>query len=122
MRTSLRISWLLKYSASSTILNSANAWLVGPSDLPTQTLHAYSPGKCSQSPFRTNHEHRRHPFCALADGTAYVSKEIPKNPGDREEVIRFKNPGGTVSFTDVIRGEITTGVDDLGDFIIARSF
>ena len=58
----------------------------------------------------------------VADGTAFVSKEIPKNPGDREEVIRFKNPGGTVSFTDVIRGEITTGVDDLGDFIIARSF
>src|SRR3990167_8176325 len=67
MRTSLRISWLLKYSASSTILNSANAWLLGPSDLPTQTLHAYSPGKCSRSPFRTNHEHRRPPFCALAD-------------------------------------------------------
>ncbi|MDP2665772.1 MAG: glutamate--tRNA ligase family protein, partial [bacterium] len=58
----------------------------------------------------------------VADGTAYVSKETPKNPGDREEVIRFKNPGGTVAFTDVIRGEITTDVTDLGDFIIARSF
>lgn len=58
----------------------------------------------------------------VADGTAYVSKEIPKNPGDREEVIRFKNPGGTISFTDIIRGKIATGVDDLGDFIIARSF
>ena len=58
----------------------------------------------------------------VADGTAYVSKETPINPGDREEVIRFKNPGGSVSFTDVIRGEITTDVTDLGDFIIARSF
>jgi glutamyl-tRNA synthetase len=57
----------------------------------------------------------------ITEGTAYISKEIPKNPTDREEVIRFKNPGGTVTFTDVIRGEITTDVSDLGDFIIARS-
>jgi glutamyl-tRNA synthetase len=53
---------------------------------------------------------------------AYVSKEEKKNENDREEVIRFRNPGGTVSFTDLIRGEITMNVDDLGDFIIARSF
>jgi glutamyl/glutaminyl-tRNA synthetase len=57
----------------------------------------------------------------IAADVAYLSKEEPKNPGDREEVVRFKNPGGTVSFTDVIRGEITTSVDDLGDFVIARS-
>ncbi len=57
----------------------------------------------------------------IADNTAYISKETPVQPGDREEVIRFRNPGGTVSFTDVIRGTITTDVTDLGDFIIARS-
>jgi glutamyl/glutaminyl-tRNA synthetase len=57
----------------------------------------------------------------IADNTAYVSKETPQAPGDREEVIRFRNPGGTVSFTDVIRGSIATDVADLGDFIIARS-
>ncbi|MCR4333807.1 MAG: glutamate--tRNA ligase [Patescibacteria group bacterium] len=57
----------------------------------------------------------------IADNTAYISKEVPQAPGDREEVIRFRNPGGTVSFTDVIRGEISTDVTDLGDFIIARS-
>jgi glutamyl/glutaminyl-tRNA synthetase len=57
----------------------------------------------------------------IADGTAYVSKETPQNPGDREEVIRFKNPGGAVTFTDVILGDITSVVDDLHDFIIARS-
>ena len=57
----------------------------------------------------------------IAEGVAYISKEIPKSPTDREEVIRFKNPNGTVTFTDVIRGEITTDVSDLGDFIIARS-
>lgn len=58
----------------------------------------------------------------VANGTAYVSKETPLAPGDREEVIRFKNSGGPVSFQDIIRGEITTDVTDLGDFIIARSF
>ncbi|MDP1689769.1 MAG: glutamate--tRNA ligase family protein [bacterium] len=57
----------------------------------------------------------------IADDTAYVSKETPQAPGDREEVIRFRNPGGAVTFTDVIRGDITTDVTDLGDFIIARS-
>jgi glutamyl/glutaminyl-tRNA synthetase len=57
----------------------------------------------------------------IAEGKAYVSKETPQAPGDREEVIRFKNPGGDVSFNDVIHGEITTNVDELKDFIIARS-
>jgi glutamyl-tRNA synthetase len=57
----------------------------------------------------------------IAEGTAYRSKETPQAPGDREEVIRFKNPGGTVTFTDVILGDITSSVDDLKDFIIARS-
>lgn len=58
----------------------------------------------------------------VAEDKAYVSKEVPQAPGDREEVIRFRNPGGAVTFTDVIRGGITTDVTDLGDFIIARSF
>lgn len=58
----------------------------------------------------------------VAKGTAYISKETPIAPGDREEVIRFKNHGGLVTFTDIIRGEITTDITDLGDFIIARSF
>ena len=57
----------------------------------------------------------------IKEGLAYISKETPQAPGDREEVIRFKNPGGAVAFTDVIRGEITTDVTDLGDFIVARS-
>jgi len=57
----------------------------------------------------------------IAAGTAYISQEVPKTPGERTEVIRFRNPGGTLTFTDVIRGEIITDVTDLGDFIIARS-
>ena len=58
----------------------------------------------------------------VAEDRAYVSKEAPKNPGDRTEVIRFRNPGGAVTFTDLIRGDITMDVSDLGDFVIARSF
>jgi len=57
----------------------------------------------------------------IAADAAYLSKETPKNPGDREEVVRFRNPGGAVTFTDVIHGEITMDVSDLGDFVIARS-
>ncbi len=57
----------------------------------------------------------------IADNLAYVSKETPKNQGDREEVIRFRNPGEAVSFVDMIRGEITMDTRDLGDFVIARS-
>lgn len=72
-----------------------------------------------QSEHRARHRHLLEKM--ITDGTAYVSKEKPEKPGDREEVIRFKNPGGAVAFTDVIRGEITTDVTDLGDFIIARS-
>jgi glutamyl/glutaminyl-tRNA synthetase len=57
----------------------------------------------------------------ISEGTAYVSKEAPKEPGGREEVIRFKNPGGVVTFADVIRGNISIDVDELHDFVIARS-
>lgn len=58
----------------------------------------------------------------VADNIAYVSKETPQAPGDREEVIRFRNPGIAVTFSDIVRGEITMDTSDLGDFVIARSF
>jgi len=57
----------------------------------------------------------------IEEGKAYVSKEETKKPGDRAEVIRFKNPGTAVTFVDAIRGSITTDTTDLGDFVIARS-
>jgi glutamyl-tRNA synthetase len=74
--------------------------------------------------FRQSEHQKRHRELLeklIAEGTAYVSKETPKAPGDREEVIRLKNPGGAVTFTDVVYGDITTNVDDLHDFVIARS-
>ena len=57
----------------------------------------------------------------IADGTAYISQETPTEEGQRSEVIRFKNPNIPITFTDVIRGEITIDTTDLGDFIIGRS-
>lgn len=56
----------------------------------------------------------------IANGTAYVSKEEPKEPGERAEVIRFKNPNGFVTFRDEIRGDISFNTTELGDFVIAK--
>ncbi|TAK58103.1 glutamate--tRNA ligase [Patescibacteria group bacterium] len=56
------------------------------------------------------------------EGKAFVSKETPKEPGGRTEVIRFKNPNKKVTFHDLIRGDITFDTTELGDFIIAKSF
>ncbi|HQU07794.1 MAG: hypothetical protein B7X04_00925 [Parcubacteria group bacterium 21-54-25] len=55
-------------------------------------------------------------------GAAYVSQETPKTPDARAEVIRFKNPGGVISFADVVRGAVSMDVSDLGDFVIAKGF
>ncbi len=51
-------------------------------------------------------------------GQAYISKETE---GERAEVIRFKNPNKKITFTDIIRGDVTMDTTDLEDFIIARS-
>jgi len=56
----------------------------------------------------------------IDDGYAYLSKEIPQKEGQKEEVIRFKNPNKKISFDDLILGEITVDTTDLGDFVIAR--
>jgi len=50
------------------------------------------------------------------EGTAYLSKEDNGN-----EVVRFKNPNKKVTFTDLIRGDITFDTTELEDFIIARN-
>ncbi len=52
---------------------------------------------------------------------AYISSETVTEKNARSEVIRFRNPGGIVSFTDIIRGKISVDVTDLGDFVIAKS-
>jgi len=53
----------------------------------------------------------------LSSGAAYESEETV---GEHTSVIRFKNPGGVVSFHDEIRGDISFDVTELGDFVIAK--
>ncbi len=62
--------------------------------------------------------YRKYLHKMVADGSAYISHE-PE--GDNKEVVRFKNPNKKVTFTDLIRGEITIDTTDLGDFVIARN-
>ena len=62
----------------------------------------------------------------IDDGFAYLSKEDPTEADraegrTRTEVIRFKNPNKKITFTDLIRGDITFDTTDLKDFVIARS-
>lgn len=54
----------------------------------------------------------------IAAGKAYISEEAE---GKNREVVRFKNPNTTLTFTDAIRGDITFDTTELGDFIIARN-
>ncbi len=58
----------------------------------------------------------------VGEGKAYVSAEPAKDdPSKTVEVVRLKNPGKSVTFTDLIRGDITFDTAELGDFVIARS-
>jgi len=57
----------------------------------------------------------------IDEGKAYLSKEEPKEEGQREEVIRFKNPNKQIKFNDLIRGEIEFNTTELGNFVIAKS-
>lgn len=58
----------------------------------------------------------------VAEGKAYVSEEESKNePGKKVQVVRLKNPGTSITFTDLVRGDITFDTAELGDFVIARA-
>src|SRR5581483_3053022 len=55
----------------------------------------------------------------IKEGSAYEAEESEATPGMK--VVRFKNPNRTVTFHDVIRGEISFDTTELGDFVIART-
>ena len=58
----------------------------------------------------------------VGKGKAYLSRESAKDDPARDvEGVRLKNPGQAVTFTDIIRGNITFDTSELGDFVIARS-
>lgn len=58
----------------------------------------------------------------IAGGYAYVSTEAVLKEGDRDSVIRFRNPGQVVTFADGVHGDISFDTTELGDFIIAKDF
>lgn len=56
------------------------------------------------------------------EGKAYIStEESKKEPGKTVSVVRLRNPGKKIVFTDVIRGEISFDTTELGDFAIGRA-
>jgi glutamyl-tRNA synthetase len=58
----------------------------------------------------------------IDEDKAYISREEAKDgSGVIKDIIRFRNPGKVVTFTDLIRGEISTDTTDLGDFVIAKN-
>lgn len=58
----------------------------------------------------------------VREDKAYVSKETAKDgSGGEVEVVRLRNPGRSITFNDVIRGDITFDTTELKDFVIARS-
>ena len=53
---------------------------------------------------------------------AYVStEESKKEPGKMVSVVRLRNPGKSITFNDIIRGEITFDTTELADFAIGRA-
>lgn len=50
----------------------------------------------------------------------YWSKEVAEKEGDREEVIRFRNPNNKIIFDDLIHGHIEFDTTELGDFVVAK--
>lgn len=58
----------------------------------------------------------------ISKDVAYLSKEPSKDdPNVEVEVVRLRNPGKEITFTDEVRGAITFDTTELGDFVIARS-
>ncbi|MCI5108895.1 MAG: glutamate--tRNA ligase [Candidatus Pacebacteria bacterium] len=62
--------------------------------------------------------YKKHLQDLINSGNAYISKETE---GDRDEVIRFKNPNKEIKFNDLARGEISFDTTELGNFVIAKS-
>ena len=57
----------------------------------------------------------------ISEGKAYFSNEKIVEEGQRDSVIRFKNPNKKIVFNDLIRGDIEFDTTELKDFIIAKS-
>jgi glutamyl-tRNA synthetase len=56
----------------------------------------------------------------IKEGRAYVSKEEIKEEGQRNEVIRFKNPNIRINFHDEVLGDLSFDTTESKDFVIAK--
>ncbi len=58
----------------------------------------------------------------LTEDKAYISEEpSKKDPTQTVSLVRLRNPNTTITFTDLVRGDISFDTTELGDFIIARA-
>lgn len=58
----------------------------------------------------------------INSGAFYLSREESKKAaGEMVEVVRLKNPNQSITFTDLVRGDITFDTTELGDLVVARS-
>ncbi len=67
---------------------------------------------------RTN-VYRKYLEKLIESDSAYISEE--EREGKSSPVIRLKNPGKIITFSDEIRGEVTFDTKELGDFVIAKN-
>lgn len=68
------------------------------------------------------HIYREHLEHAIANDSAYISKEPSKaDETVMVEVVRLRNPNKDITFNDLVRGDITFNTTELGDIVIARS-
>lgn len=63
--------------------------------------------------------YKKHLDALIEKGLAYEAEESEATPGAK--VIRFKNTNTKLTFTDLVRGEVTFDTTELGDFVIART-
>ncbi|MEK7612865.1 MAG: glutamate--tRNA ligase [Patescibacteria group bacterium] len=63
--------------------------------------------------------YKKHLVPLVERGLAYEAE--PANDNSGKKVVRFKNPNKTVTFVDLVRGEVSFDTTELGDFVIARN-
>src|SRR6202142_3545999 len=62
--------------------------------------------------------YQKHLTALIEGGLAYTAETATNNPN--KQVIRFKNPGVSITFHDLVRGDVSFDTAELGDFVIAK--
>ncbi|MDZ4227009.1 MAG: glutamate--tRNA ligase [Patescibacteria group bacterium] len=78
----------------------------------------YTPASPLRQSERTD-TYRAHLKTLLESDAAFEAEPSTADPNT--PVIRFKNPKKAVTFTDLVRGEVTFDTTDLDDFVIAKN-